>query len=73
MSCECYYHIGGPFISYDPECPVHGDTAQQRESDQDDREASLLQRESDQDDREASLLQRIEELERKVTELRERR
>ena len=59
MSCECYYHIGGPFISYDPECPVHGDTAQQRESDQDDREASLLQR--------------IEELERKVTELRERR
>lgn len=24
MGCECY-QIGGPFISEDPNCPLHGD------------------------------------------------
>jgi hypothetical protein len=28
MSCQCY-HIGGPFIAEDPDCPVHGREAQQ--------------------------------------------
>lgn len=29
--CECY-KIGGPFVSYDPDCPAHGDDAQRREA-----------------------------------------
>ena len=28
--CECY-RIGGPFIAEDPDCPVHGWEAQQRD------------------------------------------
>lgn len=34
MSCasQCYV-IGGPWISYDPNCPIHGDDAQRRERD----------------------------------------
>ena len=28
--CECY-KIGGPFIAEDPDCPIHGHEAQQRE------------------------------------------
>lgn len=30
MSCECY-KIGGPWITYDPNCPAHGDDAQREE------------------------------------------
>ena len=30
MSCQCY-QIGGPFISFDPDCPAHGLEAQARE------------------------------------------
>lgn len=30
MSCECY-QIGGPWITYDPSCPAHGDDAQREE------------------------------------------
>lgn len=28
--CECY-KIGGPFIAEDPDCPIHGREAQERE------------------------------------------
>ena len=28
--CECY-RIGGPFIAEDPDCPIHGREAQERE------------------------------------------
>ena len=28
--CECY-KVGGPFIAEDPDCPIHGREAQQRE------------------------------------------
>lgn len=31
MSCECY-KIGGPWISYDPDCYEHGDAARAREA-----------------------------------------
>jgi hypothetical protein len=41
MSCECY-KIGGPWITYDPDCPAHGDEAQraekQREREEEERE-----------------------------------
>lgn len=30
MSCECN-QIGGPWITYDPSCPAHGDEAQRAE------------------------------------------
>ena len=30
MSCECH-QIGGRFIAEDPDCPVHGTEAQQKE------------------------------------------
>lgn len=30
MSCQCY-QIGGPFISEDPDCLVHGADARRRE------------------------------------------
>lgn len=52
--CECY-QIGGPFISFDPDCPAHGLEAQ-REA----REA-----EEEREAREA----RIAALERRVSEL----
>lgn len=44
MSCECY-KIGGPWITYDPSCPTHGDTAQaeerERELEQSRNEAEM--------------------------------
>lgn len=51
MSCDCY-KIGGPWITYDPDCPAHGDDAQReeklREQAEDEREerhqAELLER-----------------------------
>ena len=30
MTCECY-QIGGPWITYDPNCAEHGDEARHRE------------------------------------------
>jgi hypothetical protein len=43
VMCECY-KIGGPWISFDPDCPAHGLEAQEREAEREaDREA-LLQR-----------------------------
>jgi hypothetical protein len=30
MSCECYT-IGGPWVTYDPNCPKHGDDAREEE------------------------------------------
>lgn len=38
--CECF-KIGGPFIAEDPNCPIHGREAQQRERDHEDEIASL--------------------------------
>lgn len=35
--CECY-KIGGPWIDYDPDCPVHGNDARRiREDDEQER------------------------------------
>jgi hypothetical protein len=34
MSCECY-QIGGPWITFDPQCEAHGYEAQAREREQD--------------------------------------
>ena len=61
MSCECY-RIGGPFISFDPECPAHGYEAQREERERAEADERAAEEK-------ASLLQRIEELERKVAEL----
>lgn len=38
--CECY-QIGGPWISFDPECPTHGYEAQAREKEQEALYAEL--------------------------------
>jgi hypothetical protein len=33
--CECY-QIGGPWITYDPDCPAHGTEARARDEQQTD-------------------------------------
>lgn len=40
MSCDCY-KIGGPWITYDPNCPAHGDEARRERKEQEEREAKL--------------------------------
>lgn len=62
MSCQCY-QIGGPFISFDPDCPAHGLDAQARE-----REEEVERQEAQA--REEALLSRVEELEKLVEQLR---
>ena len=37
MSFQCY-QIGGPFISFDPDCPAHGYEAQAREAEREREE-----------------------------------
>lgn len=41
--CDCY-KIGGPWITFDPECPAHGIEAQQRERQQEEKERTLEER-----------------------------
>lgn len=33
--CDCF-KVGGPWISFDPECPAHGYEAQRREQERED-------------------------------------
>lgn len=40
--CECY-RVGGPFISEDPSCPVHGSEAMSRQKTSDERIEELLE------------------------------
>jgi hypothetical protein len=56
MPCECY-QVGGPWITFDPDCPAHGHEAQRAEA---EREAADQAR--DEEIRQLRL--RIEELER---------
>jgi hypothetical protein len=44
--CECY-KIGGPWISFDPECPAHGYEAQRREAEREDETQELRRRIAD--------------------------
>lgn len=37
MSCECF-KIGGPWITFDPNCEAHGYEAQRREREREERE-----------------------------------
>lgn len=37
--CQCY-QIGGPWISFDPDCPAHGYEAQRLEKEREAEEAS---------------------------------
>ena len=70
MSCQCY-QIGGPFISFDPDCPAHGLEAQAREREQEREDAERAAREQA---REQLLLEqslRITELEQTVAQLRD--
>lgn len=55
------YEIGGPWITFDPECPVHGNDAQREAAEREARE----QREADAF---AALVARVEALERKLEE-----
>lgn len=46
MSCECY-KIGGPWISFDPNCPQHGYDAQRRaEEEEEEAKEAKLEKES---------------------------
>lgn len=40
MSCECY-QVGGPWITYDPSCPTHGDEARQARDEREAADAAL--------------------------------
>ena len=57
--------IGGPWITFDPECPVHGYDAQ-REAEQ------LAAEEAAKDERLSRLESRIESLENELRRLRSR-
>lgn len=64
MTCESQcYTIGGPWITYDPNCPFHGDEARRRESEQSrldlDRDTRIAALEATV----AKLVERVEELE----------
>lgn len=65
MSCasRCY-EIGGPWITYDPNCPIHGDDA---------RERGLLQSEVDRmrDEEIKYLKRRNKELQDEIDRLKE--
>lgn len=66
MDCDrrCY-EIGGPWITFDPECPVHGYDAQ-REAEQ------LAAEEAAKDERLSRLEARVESLENELRRLRSR-
>lgn len=66
MGCDrrCY-EIGGPWITFDPECPVHGYDAQ-REAEQ------LAAEEAAKDERLSRLEARVESLENELRRLRSR-
>ena len=55
--CECYT-IGGPFVSFDPDCPAHGLEAQRERQEQEYRETAMQDRIDAQD----RLLMSIREL-----------
>lgn len=40
MTCECY-QIGGPWISFDPDCPAHGLEAQREAEERDEAAAAM--------------------------------
>lgn len=41
--CDCY-KIGGPWITFDPDCPTHGYEAQRRDDDIESRFQELERR-----------------------------
>jgi hypothetical protein len=43
MMCECY-QIGGPWITFDPDCPAHGYEAQREAKEREEREADTSDR-----------------------------
>lgn len=62
MGCDCY-RIGGPFIAEDPDCPIHGREAQEREKQE------RIEREAREEERD-ELVARITSLEDEVRALR---
>lgn len=61
--CECY-KVGGPWVDYDPNCPVHGDEAQRiQEQERQEKEETRH--------REESLEERVSSLEDTVKKLHE--
>ena len=40
MSCDCH-KIGGPWISFDPDCPAHGYEAQREQKEREESESIL--------------------------------
>ena len=59
--CECY-QVGGPWIDYDPDCPVHGNDARRYREDAEQERQSL-------EDRIESLEQQVARLEQTVQQL----
>ena len=42
MGCQCY-QTGGPWITYDPDCPAHGDEAQRLEAEREAEQEALIE------------------------------
>ena len=59
--CDCY-KIGGPWIDYDPSCPLHGDEAREAAA---EYERMQVARENES----AEMRARIEELSQRILEI----
>lgn len=67
MSCANHcFEIGGPWIAEDPNCPIHGQDAQDRETRQLERDDEVDARISQLVSIVADLLARVYELEKRV-------
>ena len=71
MSCQCY-QIGGPFISFDPNCPAHGLEAQAKEREQEQAEIEQLREQEIALARELEKDRKIEQLEQSLAILQQR-
>lgn len=76
MSCDCY-RIGGPFITFDPECPAHGLEAQAKEREREKEEAARDKKEAEDSatidamrERLSQDAQRIEVMQAEIQQLR---
>ena len=70
MNCSnrCF-EIGGPWISEDPNCPIHGIAAQRRQKDADEEKTVFLERIESLEKRIRYLESRIEAQEKRLKAL----
>lgn len=65
MSCDCY-KIGGPWITYDPNCPKHGDYAQREQQEMEEQQAEAQKTMDDIISTVDQIQLKLKEIERKL-------